>query len=159
MQLKCSQTQKRSMWHQGFNRNFTKLREYFLCKKKKKKGLYSTIRLLRVTLAPFWRVSAGCKQRMLFCVSCRFHQKYLNLCSEDEQRSYGFETTWGWVINDIIFIFGWTNPLICLWKQWYIFQDSLMNRKFIWYRNVFIILFDELNTSMPNKSIYFWMVN
>ncbi len=22
-----------------------------------------------------------------------FHQKYLNLCSEDEQRSYGFETT------------------------------------------------------------------
>uniref|UniRef100_A0A671L6X8 FUZ/MON1/HPS1 second Longin domain-containing protein n=1 Tax=Sinocyclocheilus anshuiensis TaxID=1608454 RepID=A0A671L6X8_9TELE len=23
----------------------------------------------------------------------RFHQKYLNLCSEDERRSYGFETT------------------------------------------------------------------
>ncbi len=23
----------------------------------------------------------------------RFHQKYLNLCSEDEQRSYRFETT------------------------------------------------------------------
>ncbi len=23
----------------------------------------------------------------------RFHQKYLNLCSEDEQRSYGFGTT------------------------------------------------------------------
>ncbi len=22
-----------------------------------------------------------------------FNQKYLNLCSEDEQRSYGFETT------------------------------------------------------------------
>ncbi len=27
------------------------------------------------------------------------HQKYLNLCSEDEQRSYGFGMTWGWVIN------------------------------------------------------------
>ncbi len=40
-----------------------------------------------------------------------FHQKYLNLCSEDEQRSYGFGTTWGWVINDRIFIFGWTIPL------------------------------------------------
>jgi len=26
-----------------------------------------------------------------------FHQKYLNLCSKDEWRSYGFETTWGWV--------------------------------------------------------------
>ncbi len=34
------------------------------------------------------------------------HQKYLNLCSEDEQRSYGFGMTWGWVINYIIFILG-----------------------------------------------------
>ncbi len=42
----------------------------------------------------------------------RFNQKYLNLCSEDERRSYGFGTTWGWVIDDIIVIFGWTNPLI-----------------------------------------------
>ncbi len=40
-----------------------------------------------------------------------FHQKYLNLCSEDERRSYGFGTTWEWVINDRIFIFGWTNSL------------------------------------------------
>ncbi len=35
-----------------------------------------------------------------------FHHKYLNLCSEDEQRSYGFGTTWGWVVTDIILIFG-----------------------------------------------------
>ncbi len=41
-----------------------------------------------------------------------FNQKYLNLCSEDEQRSYGFGTNWGRVLNDRIFIFGWTNPLI-----------------------------------------------
>ncbi len=41
-----------------------------------------------------------------------FNQKYLNLCSEDEQMSYGFGTTWGWVINDCIFVFGWTFPLI-----------------------------------------------
>ncbi len=32
-----------------------------------------------------------------------FHQKYLNLCSKDEQRSFGFGKTWEWVINDIIF--------------------------------------------------------
>ncbi len=57
------------MWHQRFNRNFTKLREYFLCAKKKKR-LYSTIRLLRVTLVPLWRVSTERKQPMLFCVSC-----------------------------------------------------------------------------------------
>ncbi len=41
----------------------------------------------------------------------RFHQIYLNLSSEDEQRSYGFGTTWGWVINDKNFIFWWINPL------------------------------------------------
>ncbi len=44
-------------------------------------------------------------------IALRFHQKYLNLCSEDERRSYGFGTTWGWVINDRFFILGWTNPL------------------------------------------------
>ncbi len=37
----------------------------------------------------------------------RFHQKYLNLCSKDERRSY--RMTWGCVINDRIF--GWTNSL------------------------------------------------
>ncbi len=42
----------------------------------------------------------------------RLNQKHLNLCSEDERSSYGFGTTWGWVINDIISILGWTNPLI-----------------------------------------------
>ncbi len=40
-----------------------------------------------------------------------FHQKYLNLCSKDEWRSYWFRTTWGWVINDRMFMFGWTIPL------------------------------------------------
>jgi len=28
----------------------------------------------------------------------RFHQKYLNSCSEDEWRSYGIGNTWGWVL-------------------------------------------------------------
>ncbi len=55
----------------------------------------------------------------------RFQKKYLNLYSEDERRSYGFGTTWWWVIND--WIFGWTAYLfkyaaswshhVCL--QWY----------------------------------------
>ncbi len=40
-----------------------------------------------------------------------FQQKYLNLCFEDERRSYRFGTTWGWVINDTILILGWTIPL------------------------------------------------
>ncbi len=33
------------MWHQGFNRNFTKLREYFLCANKTIITIYSTILL------------------------------------------------------------------------------------------------------------------
>ncbi len=37
--------------------------------------------------------------------------KYIYLCSEDERMSYRFGTTWGWVINDRICIFGWTIPL------------------------------------------------
>ncbi len=56
------------MWHQWFNRNVMKLREYFLYAKKKKD--YSTIRLLCVSVAPFWRISAGRKLCTLFCVSC-----------------------------------------------------------------------------------------
>ncbi len=46
-------------------------------------------------------------------------QKYLNLCSEDVRRSYGFGTTWGWAINDSIFIFGWTIPLKIKVLEWF----------------------------------------
>ncbi len=45
--------------------------------------------------------------------SSRISSKYLNLCFEDEQRSYRFGLTWGWVIHDRTFIFGWTIPLNC----------------------------------------------
>jgi len=40
-----------------------------------------------------------------------FHQKGLHLCSEDGQKSYRLEITWGWVINDRIKIFGWNITL------------------------------------------------
>ncbi len=43
-------------------------------------------------------------------LSSRFYQKYLILCSDDEWRSYRFGKTWGCVINNRIFIFGWTVP-------------------------------------------------
>jgi len=38
--------------------------------------------------------------------SLRFHQKDLNFCSEDEQKSHGFGTAERRVINDRILIFG-----------------------------------------------------
>ncbi len=56
---------------------------------------------------PFWSLNVSVVLLSMQCQkSLGFHQKYLNLCSEDERRSYGFGTTWGWVINDRIFIFG-----------------------------------------------------
>ncbi len=51
------------------------------------------------------------KRLCLYRVRKRFYQKYLNLCFEDEQMSYGFGATWGWVINVRILILGWTIPL------------------------------------------------
>ncbi len=37
--------------------------------------------------------------------------EYLPLCSAEQRHSYRFGTTWGWVNDDRIFIFGWTIPL------------------------------------------------
>ncbi len=37
--------------------------------------------------------------------------EYLPLCSAEQRRSYRSETTWGWVNDNRIFIFGWTIPL------------------------------------------------
>ncbi len=65
--------------------------------------------ILTMSLLPFWALNViDPLLSMQGHEALRFHQKYLNLCSEDERRSYGFGMTWGWVINDRIFIFGWT---------------------------------------------------
>ncbi len=63
-------------------------------------------------LLPFWALNVSV---MLLSMqdqrALRFHQKYPHLWSEDDRRSYGFGTTWGWVINERILIFGCTIPL------------------------------------------------
>ncbi len=56
-----------------------------------------------------------------------FIKKYLNLCSEDEWRSYRFGTTWRWVIHDRIFTFGWS-ILFSPGRNWYckyFFQNDI----------------------------------
>ncbi len=190
------------MWHQWFNRNFTKLREYFLCAKKTKIMtlfnnysplnhfiIESTITHahcfpLHVNKAKWMRVlrqqwlmwfggeelwnkvvififfahkrysrsfvklrlnhwcHMDCFTNVLLTTfvglgtfsyiavyaeseSSRISTKYLNLCSEDEQRSYGFVTTRGRVINDRIFIFGWTIPLMRLFRIWISVGDAV----------------------------------
>ncbi len=37
--------------------------------------------------------------------------EYLPLCSVEQRHVYRFGTTWGWVYEDNIFVFGWTIPL------------------------------------------------
>ncbi len=41
----------------------------------------------------------------------KLFSKYLPLCLAEQRNSYRFGTTWGWVNDDRIFIFGWTIPL------------------------------------------------
>ncbi len=41
----------------------------------------------------------------------KLSSEYLPLCSAEQRNSYRFGTTWGWVNDDRIFIFGWTVPL------------------------------------------------
>ncbi len=61
-----------------------------------------------------------------------FHQKYLNLHSKDEGRSYGFGMTWGWVNNDGIFIFGWKSTLK-YFKNACKIPDYNLHCSVIWY--------------------------
>ncbi len=44
--------------------------------------------------------------------SCFFYPKYLKICSKDDQIFFGFGTIWDKVINEKIFILGWSKPLI-----------------------------------------------
>ncbi len=75
-----------------------------------------SIRVHTVSLLRFWTLivlDPCCQwegQRAL-----GIHQKHLNFCYEDEQRSYRFGTTWEWVINDRIFIFGWIHHSPGVW--------------------------------------------
>ncbi len=89
----------------------------------------------------------------------RFDPKYLNLCSEDERRSYRFGTTWGWVINDRIVIFGeltlypWAKPLwkhcIISWRRINEHSDALISEThlvtFIKYilQNIFFCVIEK----------------
>ncbi len=55
--------------------------------------------VLSMFLVPFCALTVvGPLRSMEGQKALEFHQKYLNLCSKDEGRSYRFGTTWGWVI-------------------------------------------------------------
>ncbi len=54
----------------------------------------------------------------------KLSSKYLPLCSAEQRHSYRFGTTWGWVNDDRIFIFGWTIPL----SRWGMFVAIAKNK-------------------------------
>ncbi len=85
------------------------------------------------------------------------HQKYLNLCSEDERRSYGFGTTWGWVINDRIFIFGWTISLsLCnVTTRYQTYSICFMRWRIC--MNWFNVIFTELYFSLAGHQRIVWI--
>ncbi len=75
----------------------------------------------------------------------RIHQRYLTLCSEDEQTSYRFGTTWGWVINDRTFILGWTKPL----KSCFLCSSDAHGRTLLWFPE------DKGNSRVSYEASYF----
>ncbi len=78
-----------------------------------------------------------------------FHE--INLCSEDEWRSWGLGMTWGGVINNGIKIFGWTIPLTKvyhgIWKKCKNLFLSLPPQNFIQH-NIHILKCDGNATVM-----------
>ncbi len=67
-----------------------------------------------------------------------FNKKYLNLCYEDECRSYGFGTTRGRVINDRILILIYINSNLSL-----IYINSL-NKQILEYKSDFLTHGEDL---------------
>ncbi len=99
---------------------------------KENKKNYSTIFSLQCQSSTHVLVYAGSEITL--------GQKYLNLCSEDERRSYRFGTTWGWVINDRIIIFGWTIPwsitdTTWIYLPWYTLKNALLNTTQRWVKH------------------------
>ncbi len=86
-----------------------------------------------------------------------FHQKYLNLCSKDERKSYGFGTTWGRVINDRIFIFGWTIPLNVDFRKRHWTQFSDVRATLYWIVTSVLQHVSHCELEIPSAMWeYFW---
>ncbi len=101
-----------------------------------------------------------------------FHQTYLNLCSEDEQRSSGFVTTKGWVITlqnlnflgelslpfmILIISFFWTQCIKCCVHEIILislyFRKSIIIFKIPWHYNIWI----PLEHMILHSLYYFWV--
>ncbi len=90
-----------------------------------------------------------------------FNKKYLNFCSEDERRSYGFGTTWGWVINDRILILGWTIPLsssLTASRILLLFKERKQNNRPMFSQFVWITLTVQHKCMCKNSGRFLWLL-
>ncbi len=107
--------------------------------------------MLTMYLLPFWYLNVSVPLLSMQCQKALgFHQKYLNLCSEDERRFYGFGTTWGWVINNIIFIFGWTITLTL---------KTLYGKTIKRHQKINLLLFSAQATKAQGPLVSYWDTN
>ncbi len=84
--------------------------------------------ILTISLSPFWAlIVVGPLLSIKDQRALGFNQKYLNLCFEDERRSCGFGMTWGWVINDLIFIFSWWKMVSLKYQTTLTFAFSILS--------------------------------
>ncbi len=74
----------------------------------------------------------------------KLSSKYLPLCSAEQRNSYRFGTTWGWVNDDRICIFGWTIPL----------NDHVIHVTYFLLQNIEDILKDVLNFCCIDNNIW-----
>ncbi len=88
--------------------------------------------ILMMSLLRFWAlIVLGSLLSMEGQRALGIHQKYLDLCSENKQRSYGLGTTWGSVNNDRFFNFGLAIPLNL---------NLFSHKKIIWLQKIWNIV-------------------
>ncbi len=63
------------------------------------------------SVAPLTSIVFFFYYRSQWCPKTAWLQTFFKISSAEQRNSYRFGTTWGWVNDDRIFIFGWTIPL------------------------------------------------
>ncbi len=121
------------LFHVSLHYTFTRVPQWMQTHVTWQTGCFlCTLAIFTMSLFPFWVLNVSVVLLSMQGQKCLgSHLKYLNSCSKDEQRSYGFGTTWGWVINDRILI--WENYPFKKWTCLFtvIIEDrKLCNRKY-----------------------------
>ncbi len=85
--------------------------------------------------------------------------KYIPLCSAEQRNSYRFGTTWGWVNDDRIFIFGWT--ILLPWHSLFVHVLAYVQylSDFVIIRSNYSNLFPVHFFSYPDVSMIAQQVN